>query len=198
MTRIPRCLSRCLPALLAGALVLGAASSALASGPHPSSEQILKLRIIQILGFAIVFAIFAIYVFPFAQRLLKERSAGIAGTFDEVEAGRRAATLGEQAAREGLAALDRTTDEVLEAAGKEGVRLRQSLVAEAEHAVTRIRKKGRVEVEVEQAKTLLQCQNLYAHEAFAVTEQSLRGAIDQKKHNAIVARFFHDLDQVGG
>jgi len=189
-----------LSGLLAVGLVLGGATLALASegAGHPSSEQVLKLRIIQILGFAIVVAIFAIYVFPIVGRLLGQRSAKIAEDFDDVESRKQAALEAEKKAQADLADCERTSGEVLEAAGKEGVRLRQSLLQEADQAATRIRVKGRVEVEVEHAKTLLQCQNAYAQEAFAVTEQSLRGVIDRKRHDEIVARFFHDLDAIGG
>lgn len=176
------------------ALVLGSASLALAAGAgHPSPEQTLQLRIIQFLGFGIVFAILLIFAFPVVGRLLRQRSEKVAHDFTAIEEGRKRAVEEREAAERALKDFERTTTEALERATKEGAALRERLVEEADVQAARIAKKGKLEAEIERAKAKLELQNTFARVAFDAAGEVLATAIDRASHDALVDRFLDDL-----
>jgi F0F1-type ATP synthase membrane subunit b/b' len=184
-------------AAIAAALVvvLVAADAALAGGGgHPSADQTLRLRIIQFLGFGIVAVLLAVYAFPVAGKLLRERAERIARDFEGVDDGKAAATKAREAAEKALGEFEKTTTQALEEATREGAELRDTIVAEADALAAKIGKKGRMEAEVEQAKTLLEAENVFTRTAFEAAREVLGGAVDRATHDRLVERFLADLD----
>lgn len=188
-TTFARLLALALPLVLVAGEVAQAAGGDVPTG---------KLRFIQFLGFGLLFLIIAIYGFPVIARLLRGRSERIAGAFQEVEGAHESAVAERDGAAQALKRLESDRTRVLEEATKEGARLRDALIAEADEASARARVRGRTEAEIERAKTRLACQNDYADAALKVAAEVLERRIDKGVQDALVERFLTDLDELRG
>ncbi|MHC4390372.1 MAG: F0F1 ATP synthase subunit B family protein [Planctomycetota bacterium] len=177
----------------AGVAVALFASSAFAASGHPSHEQLIKLRVIQILGFGILALLVVMYLVPAIGKILGTRAEGIAGSFGTAEKRKTDAASAETSAKKALAEFGTHDEEVLKKSKAEGERLKKNLLREAKEAAYRIEKKAKLEAEIEGARGLLEATNHLSDLAFAVTEDTLRAGVTAKVHDAMVDKFLDNL-----
>jgi F-type H+-transporting ATPase subunit b len=179
-----------------GAL-LTAASNAYASGGHsPTPKQLRDLYLIQLVGFLLLGYIIYKFVFPILGRLLRERRHNIAGSFADAEQARTKEQEAHKAATNELLRFGDTEVQAIQQAVAEGTALRDTLITEAGVTVAKLEHKAKIEVEVENAKANLECQNHYTDIAFEAVREFVAGAVDRPTQNALVESFLNDLDKV--
>lgn len=149
---------------------------------------------VQALGFAILFGILAYFAFPFVGDKLNARRRQIADTFDDLERRIDVAKKGKLDAETKLKEAERGSLARMEQAMKEGVRLRDQLLAEADEQAAKIAHKAKVEGAIERAKMLIELRNQVVEVGFAAAEAAIRETMDRETQKRLVERFLDDLE----
>ncbi|GIW71953.1 MAG: hypothetical protein KatS3mg102_1495 [Planctomycetota bacterium] len=177
---------------LAAALPAGAVPAAVAGGGHVGPD--LRAVVVQLLGLLIIAVILFVWVFPLLGRLLARRREGIAEGFRTLEQRREQAQQGAAAARRQLAEAERHSLELIQQAERRGVELREQLVREGTTAADHLLKRARLEAEIERAKMLFDTRNEVVQLSLQAAAEALASRVDEAAQQALLERFFAELD----
>jgi F-type H+-transporting ATPase subunit b len=157
---------------------------------------LVKVLIVQVIAFALLFLALKRWAFPFIAKALGDRVARIRETYDKLDAEKREVERLRKEVSNRLAGIEREAAAKVEAAVREGTAQKESILAEAESAAARLLAKAKTEIEMERAKAIEEIRQEMVRLALEAAERLVRQQLTAAKQDELFDRFVSELERV--
>jgi F-type H+-transporting ATPase subunit b len=152
------------------------------------------MLVAQTLGFVILMALMARWVYPRLRETLRERRRNIHEAFEKIERDRRESEERLGAARGRLSHFGKDAGERLQKTLDEAARLKLEILQEAAAQADQIRGKAGFEANLEREKTVLELRQEMARMTFEAADRLVAQAVDEEVHELAVHLPVDDVD----
>lgn len=157
---------------------------------------LVKVLIVQVIAFALLYLALKKWVFPILARMLKDRADKIRDTYAKLEKEKEELARLTKMAQEKLAGIEKEAQAKVEAAVRDGNAQRQAILEEAGTAAARILAKAVSEIAVERAKAIEEIRQEMVRLSLEAAERLVKQQLTASKQEELVERFIAEIEKV--